>query len=211
MKTSIAIATSALLFALFCSVTLAQTNRPPVFISHPGGDFPVISSGIPFTFKVSAYDPEGEPVTFTWKRDGLVLKSGADTFYTTTFIGPYGEPHNVVCIAADPEGLQDSVVFLFTITDIYEQPAIPGEFSLMQNYPNPFNPSTSIRYELPMVTSVSLRIFNTLGQEIAVVVNERKVAGYYQVTWNATVPSGIYFYRLQAGEFVETKKMILLR
>jgi hypothetical protein len=212
MKTPIVIARSAFLLALFCSVTLGQTNRPPVFISHPGDDFPIISSGKPVTFKVSARDPEGEPVTFTWKRDGLVVKSGADTFYTATFVGPYGEPHNVVCIAADPEGLQDSTMFLFIITAVNDQQSpLPVTFSLQQNYPNPFNPSTTMSYSLSKATKVSLGIFNTLGQAIVVLVNERKDAGLHQIQWNANVPSGIYFYRLQAGEYVETKKMVLLK
>jgi hypothetical protein len=88
---------------------------------------------------------------------------------------------------------------------------IPTHYSLSQNYPNPFNPSTTISYSLPKTAVVSLRIFNTLGQEVSMLVNERKEPGYYQTTWNANVPSGIYFNRLQAGGFVETKKMILLR
>ena len=96
--------------------------------------------------------------------------------------------------------------------EIGEVKQIPTVFSLEQNYPNPFNPSTIIGYAVPRSANVSLRVFNTLGQEVAVLVNERKEAGFYQTTWNAsTVPSGIYFYRLQAGEYVETKKMILLR
>ena len=86
-----------------------------------------------------------------------------------------------------------------------------GAFSLVQNYPNPFNPSTIISYSLPKTASVSLRIFNALGQEVAMLVNEQKPPGYYQVQWNANVPSGVYFYRLQAGEFVETKKMMLIK
>ena len=88
---------------------------------------------------------------------------------------------------------------------------IPTVFSVSQNYPNPFNASTMIDYSLPQTANVTLRIFNALGQEVALLVNERREAGYYQVTWNATVPSGIYFYRMQAGGFVETKKMILVR
>jgi hypothetical protein len=88
---------------------------------------------------------------------------------------------------------------------------IPKEYQLSQNYPNPFNPSTIIRYELPRAANVSLKIFNTLGEEVAVLANEQKEAGYYQTTWNANVPSGIYFCRLQAGEFLQTKKMILVR
>jgi hypothetical protein len=89
--------------------------------------------------------------------------------------------------------------------------SLPTEFYLGQNYPNPFNPSTIISYSLPKTAFVSLRIFNTLGQEVAILANEQKEAGYYQATWTANVPSGIYFYRLQAGEYVETKKMILLK
>jgi photosystem II stability/assembly factor-like uncharacterized protein len=86
----------------------------------------------------------------------------------------------------------------------------PRGYLLSQNYPNPFNPSTMIRYELPKACNVTLKIFNTLGQEVVSLVNERKESGYYQATWTANVPSGIYFYRLQAEEFVETRKMILL-
>ena len=88
---------------------------------------------------------------------------------------------------------------------------LPFSYALYQNYPNPFNPNTSIGYSVPKTTSVSLRVLNMLGQEVAVLVNGQKSPGYYQVQWNADVPSGVYFYRLQAGEFVQTKKMILLR
>ena len=97
------------------------------------------------------------------------------------------------------------------VTGVAEGNGVATEFSLAQNYPNPFNPSTTINYSLPKPANVSLKIFNSLGQEISFLVNEQKEAGFYQATWNANVPSGIYFYRLQAGEYVETKKMILLR
>ena len=82
---------------------------------------------------------------------------------------------------------------------------------LLQNYPNPFNPSTTIRYSLPKEEHVSVRVFNTLGQEVAVLVNQQQTPGFHQVRWNADVAGGIYFYRLSAGEFVKTKKMILLQ
>jgi hypothetical protein len=87
----------------------------------------------------------------------------------------------------------------------------PNDFRLEQNYPNPFNPSTTISFSLPRTAVATLRIFNALGQEVALLANERKEAGYYQVTWDATVPSGIYFYSLRAGEFLQTKKMMVLK
>jgi hypothetical protein len=95
--------------------------------------------------------------------------------------------------------------------EIGEVKQIPTVFSLEQNYPNPFNPSTTIRFDLPKASVVTLKIFNTLGQEVVTLVNERRSPGRYQIQWNGNVSSGIYFYRLQAGEYVETKKMILLR
>jgi hypothetical protein len=94
---------------------------------------------------------------------------------------------------------------------VIEQGAIPKVYTLMQNYPNPFNPTTTIRYDLPKSANVSLKVYNILGQLVATLVDERKEAGHYQVRWNANVASGIYFYRLQAEEFVQTKKMILLK
>jgi hypothetical protein len=88
----------------------------------------------------------------------------------------------------------------------------PANSLLGQNYPNPFNPSTTISYSLPKAAQVSLKIFNALGQEVVTLVDEQKAQGSYQIRWNTTnLPSGIYFYHLQAEEFVETKKMILLR
>jgi hypothetical protein len=92
-----------------------------------------------------------------------------------------------------------------------EVAGIPTVFALEQNYPNPFNPSTTIRYDIPKTATVSLNIYNTLGQLMAMLVDEKKEPGDYSVQWNANVPSGIYFYRLRAGEYVQTKKMIYLR
>jgi len=89
---------------------------------------------------------------------------------------------------------------------------VPEHFALDQNYPNPFNPSTTIRYELPHASRVSLKIYNTLGQEVATLVNETKAAGVYTVQFDAgNLASGVYFYRLQARNFVETKKLVVLR
>jgi photosystem II stability/assembly factor-like uncharacterized protein len=88
----------------------------------------------------------------------------------------------------------------------------PREFALAQNYPNPFNPSTTIRYELPKTSHVSLSIFDMLGREVVMLLNEEKSPGAYTVQWDASaLCSGVYFYRLKAESFTETKRLLLLK
>ncbi|MBO6620982.1 MAG: T9SS type A sorting domain-containing protein [Balneola sp.] len=89
---------------------------------------------------------------------------------------------------------------------------LPDEFSLKQNYPNPFNPSTNIEYSLPEQANVTLTIYNMLGQKVATLVNETLAAGTYSQTWDASsVSSGVYFYRLKAGNKIFTKRMLLVK
>jgi len=89
---------------------------------------------------------------------------------------------------------------------------IPTRYELSQNYPNPFNPSTSFDVQIMKGGAVTLRIYNVLGQEVATLINGVKAPGVYHVTWNAAaISSGVYFYRLEAGTFVDVKKMLLLR
>ena len=98
------------------------------------------------------------------------------------------------------------------ITDVEDIEQLPSEFSLSQNYPNPFNPNTVISYQLPVGGDVILKIYDILGNEMSTLVDEYKPAGSYEVEFNATnLPSGVYFYQLRAGSFVETKKMILMK
>ena len=100
----------------------------------------------------------------------------------------------------------------FILTGIEDESLLPTNYSLEQNFPNPFNPSTKIKYSIPKSSQVTLKIFNTLGEEMETLVNEEKPVGTYEVNWNAAnLPSGVYFYSLQAGDFVQTRKMILLK
>jgi hypothetical protein len=93
-----------------------------------------------------------------------------------------------------------------------ENQPFPNNFILQQNFPDPFNPSTSISYSIPKQTRVRLQIFNLLGQLITTLVDESKPSGAYTVTWDAsTRPSGVYFYRMTAGEFVQTRKAMVIR
>nr|MBP9121179.1 T9SS type A sorting domain-containing protein [Ignavibacterium sp.] len=86
------------------------------------------------------------------------------------------------------------------------------EFNISQNYPNPFNPSTKITYNIPQRSNVSLRIYDVLGKEIATLVNEQKEAGTYNIQFDASkLSSGVYIYSIQAGDFLESRKMILMK
>ena len=105
------------------------------------------------------------------------------------------------------------------LTGVKEDKNIPARFSLEQNYPNPFNPTTTIRYSIPSSPlpfgkglGVRLEVYDILGREVATLVNQEQQPGNYEVTFDASkLSSGIYFYRLQAGNFIQTKKMILLK
>jgi hypothetical protein len=101
----------------------------------------------------------------------------------------------------------------FEYSNIVEvEEGVPEKFSLKQNYPNPFNPSATISYSISELSFVTLKVYDVLGNEIKTLVNEEKVVGNYEVEFNATrLPSGIYFYQLSAGSFIQTKKMIMLK
>jgi hypothetical protein len=102
--------------------------------------------------------------------------------------------------------------FDVNITSVEEDDQLPTEFSLEQNFPNPFNNSTVIKYSIPQEGLVTLNVYNLMGEEVVRLVNDTKQTGNYEVSFDATgLPSGVYFYRLRAGDFVETKKMVLMK
>ena len=150
------------------------------------------------------------------------------------FTGSY-RPHNPLSVfnGVDPEGEwvleiydrssgNSGILDAWGIELVFEQPTsvpdeqeeniIPDNFELSQNYPNPFNPVTTIQYSIPQRSNVTLKVYDMLGNEIAILVSEEKDRGAYSINFDASgLASGIYLYRIQAGSFVETKKMILLR
>ncbi|MCW8803295.1 MAG: T9SS type A sorting domain-containing protein [Ignavibacteriaceae bacterium] len=98
------------------------------------------------------------------------------------------------------------------VSSVEQETTLPTEYILSQNYPNPFNPSTKIKYSVPQSSNVVIKVFDILGNEIETLVNEEKSVGTYEITWYAeNLPSGVYFYQLKAGSFIETKKMVLLK
>ena len=122
-------------------------------------------------------------------------------------------PGNYVINAGHKSPLRwDSASVSISVTNVRENSSNPTNFKLYDNYPNPFNPSTSIRYSIPEGSFTSIKIYNSLGSEVATLVNETKSAGTYEVEFNASnLSSGIYYYTLQVGSFSETKKMILMK
>jgi hypothetical protein len=130
-----------------------------------------------------------------------------DYFEWITFGHDQGRTHN------------HEIEYDYPPTSAWEErgPELPLKFSLAQNYPNPFNPVTTIQFALPVPTQASLVVYNLLGQEVVTLLDEKLPAGYHQVNWRgennsgAEVSSGIYFYRLEATDFVQTRGMLLLR
>jgi len=132
-----------------------------------------------------------------------------DCKITFTIIGPStgGDAH------VNSSFLLDDVVLTGTNTSVNDKNTIPAKFSLEQNYPNPFNPSTKIQYNVPENSFVSLKVYNTIGQEVASLVNNVVPAGSHEITFDASkLNSGVYFYTLKSGSnFVQTRKMILMK
>ena len=92
------------------------------------------------------------------------------------------------------------------------EPRVPKQFTLSQNYPNPFNPNTTIKFELPRTSNVTLTVHDILGREVSLLVNERQAAGVHEVKFDASgLASGVYLYRLQTGDFTQTKRLLLLK
>jgi len=111
---------------------------------------------------------------------------------------------------------------IITSIPTLRQSMFPDRFGLSQNYPNPFNPTTRIDYSIPKTSHVSLKVFDVMGREVATLVDEVQGSGFKSVEFDASglasgvsskggYASGVYFYRLRAGEFVETKKLVILR
>ena len=143
-----------------------------------------------------------------WRLDDGTGQTAADLSYygNDATLGTSANPD-----ASDPTWVQANILIL-NVEDEINNNSFPTRFSLSQNYPNPFNPTTTIKFQIPELSFVAFRIYDVLGREIATLVDEEKPSGSYEVEFDAsTLTSGIYFYQIQAGVFVETKKMVLLR
>ncbi len=180
----------------------------------------------------------GRPVTFSWSRSvgasGIPVEyslhlvgAGLDTTFvnlpdtslTTDLMPVLGVSSVYGWSVSATDGYRvvaspDSFVFRTSdgITAIHDVNQLPKVFALHQNYPNPFNPTTTIGYDIPKRSMVTLVVYDILGRQVETLVYEEKQPGHYQVGFDASrLPSGVYFYRLQAGNFSETKKLAFVK
>jgi len=159
----------------------------------------------------SGFEIERKLENYDWEKIGFVEGHG-----TTTEIQSYQFIDNIIDIQATSLSYRLKQIDYdgsYEYSDVVEVKNLaPTDFALHQNYPNPFNPVTTISYSLPVKSQVGLVVYNTLGESVTQLVNEEKEPGRYEVEFDATeLTSGIYFYRLQAGNFVVTKKMVLMK
>jgi hypothetical protein len=128
-------------------------------------------------------------------------------------VGPVGDNGDRLLVLVGDDQVLDTVWFNNEEgTSAGSEMDLPMEFALKQNYPNPFNPTTQIQYALPQASEVRIDVFNVMGQRVATLVNGAQNAGFHTVTFDANrLASGVYIYRMQAGSFVQTQKMLLVK
>jgi len=168
--------------------------------------------------KISS-NSDSENFMTVYTLDTLILKKGFEFYYRIQAKDKGIIPH----YSYKPDTGYYKVIYgNINVVQVDKPNTQPNEFSLFQNYPNPFNPATVITYQLAENSKVSLKVYDILGTEVITLVNEEQNAGFYKINFNAyqttnsafggkQLSSGVYFYRLQAGDFVQTKKLILLK
>jgi len=207
-----------MIIILLVTLTTANTSFSTTFtITNSGFSFSpsniTINVGDQINFVLESVHTAREVSQATWNANGTTSNGGFDLPNgggTVTFnqAGTY----YYVCVPHASFGMK-GIITVNTATDVKTTgETIPNNFILMQNYPNPFNPTTTISFSLPTKSFVSLKVYDVLGNEVAVLLSDELPAGKFERQWNAAeLPSGVYFYSLKAGSFTSTKKLLLLK
>lgn len=190
------------------------------FWTAPGGDFAATPSGSQTVAEIGSYTWES---TAEMVADVQLWLESPSTNFGWMIVGNESETQTAKRFDTkeiiNPDARPQLNVSYLPPVSVEEPLETPAAFGLFQNYPNPFNPSTTFAFDIPASlaggqhsTFVVLKIYDLLGRDVATLVNEEKPAGTYSVAWNAEgLGSGVYFYRLQAGQFSETRRLVLLQ
>ena len=211
-------------FVVIGTNLFAGTNTGVYLSTNSGLSWSPVNNGLPdyvnnygwiTTLAVSPNGAGGNNLFAGTDTAGVYLSTNNGTSWTA--IGMTNSYVNALVVSG-------TSLFVVTYSQIWRRPLsditgvedqsneIPTQFILEQNYPNPFNPTTTIGYVLQEKNNTKLTLINVIGEEVAILVNEEQDKGYHTVTLNAAnLPSGVYLYKLQAGNFIETKKMLLLK
>ena len=206
-------------FAVIGTNLFVGTDYDGVFLSaNSGVNWQKVSSGLPVNNYISSFAVSGTNL-FAGTPEGVFLTTNNGASWNDVSKGLANTDVLSLTVSNSDlfAGTNGSGVWKRPLSELVTAVEnghnnIPNNFELKQNYPNPFNPSTNIDFAIPQSSFVNLKVYDILGREAATLVNEEKPAGNYQIEFNAANhPSGIYFYKLQAGSFTESKKMILLK
>ena len=204
----------------------AGTNGGVFLSTNNGTNWTAVNTGlgadtIIVSFAVSPNGTGGANLFVGTSPDGVFLSTNNGTSWTSVNAGLGSKNLLVTSLLVNGTNLfaatLGSCVWVRPLSQMItgvkeKQNNLPTNFSLQQNYPNPFNPSTVINYSIPKTSLVTIKVYNVLGKEMATLVNEEKIAGNYSVQFSGSkLSSEIYFYRMQAGDFVQTKKLLLLK
>jgi hypothetical protein len=201
-------------------------NEQDVYYSY------IATTIVPVELVSFSYSVEGNTVNLSWStatelnnRGFEIQRSLNETNWSTIGFregkGTTSEPQQY-SYSDNLSGVESSRLYYrlkqidfdgsFEYSNTLEVGVVPSTYSLSQNYPNPFNPSTKIKYSIPQSSNVVIKVFNVVGDEVSTLVDGQKQAGTYELTFNAeNLPSGVYFYQLKAGDFIQTKRMILIK
>ena len=200
-------------------ITVTETNRAPVFVDVLSArTIEVHNVPVTFTFKYTGTDPDGDDLMFVaiTKPEGSEITADGTFSWTPTTDQAGGKQFILKVQVSDGDLFAETSVVLTTSTTITgilsEDSGIPTETRLMQNYPNPFNPTTNIKFSLTKESNVTLRIYNTIGEEVTTLINKVMPAGFHTINFDASrLSNGMYIYRIEADNFVSVKKMLLVK
>jgi len=208
MKKNILILTLAITFVSYSQTVYEITpgtkgNEIKLTVANVSEETSAQNVSVVLTKKSSA-------LSFTKETETIELieaKAEAEALFTFDVERntPVSRKDTIDFMITDGMGIMMTKQFIFSYTG-------PKEFKLEQNFPNPFNPTTTIQYQLPFDARVTLKVYDILGSEVATLVNEEQQAGYKEVKFNGSnIASGMYIYRLQAGDYVSIKKMLIIK